>query len=259
MRVTDFAYRVAKRLRLIEPVRPVDIAQFAGDPGDVDAAEKLSSDLHRLFYWNEGALVHKWRHYLAIYDRHLSRYRNTPVKILEIGVSQGGSLRLWRHYFGPGAAIYGIDIDPRCARFDGRDANVRIGSQEDGGFLETVVSEMGGIDVVIDDGSHVADHQVKSFELLFPQISQTGVYICEDLHTSYWPGTYNGGYRKSGTFMEYAKSLIDDLHADFHDHPPKLGDVHRWIDGIHFYNSMVVIEKKPQPKPSHIRVGTASF
>lgn len=259
MRVTDFAHRVAKRLRLIGPIEPVDIAQFAGDPGDVDDAEKLSSDLHRLFYWNDGALVHKWRHYLAIYDRHLSRYRNTQVKILEIGVSQGGSLRLWRQYFGPRAAIHGIDIDPRCARFDGNDANVRIGSQADESFLETVVSEMGGIDVVIDDGSHVADHQVKSFEVLFPQVSQTGVYICEDLHTSYWPGPYNGGYRKSGTFMEYAKSLIDDLHADFHDRPPKMEDLHRCIDGIHFYNSMVVIEKKPQPKPSHIRVGTASF
>ena len=58
-------------------------------------------------------------------------YRNRPVRLLEIGVFKGGSMHLWRKYFGLEAILFGIDIDPKCAQFDGRDAQVRIGSQDD--------------------------------------------------------------------------------------------------------------------------------
>ncbi len=84
--------------------------------------------------------------------------------MLEIGVSKGGSLALWRKALGDRATIFGIDIDPKCAEFDGKFAKVRIGSQADASFLKSVVDEMGGVDLVLDDGSHVASHQRASFE-----------------------------------------------------------------------------------------------
>ena len=106
--------------------------------------------------------------------------------MLEIGVFMGGSLALWRKFLGPDAVIFGIDINPSCIAFDGQFACVRIGSQDDPQFLRSIVAEMGGIDVVLDDGSHIASHQRASFDLLFPLLSDGGHYIVEDMHTAYW-------------------------------------------------------------------------
>lgn len=232
---------------------------FQGKIDTVSGDEKNLSDLHRLFYNNhEQPLVHKWRHYLRIYDRHLSRFREMspdhPLRLLEIGVSYGGSLGLWRKYFGAHAAIYGIDIDTKCSALNGEDAQVKIGSQGDRLFLERTVAEMGGVDVVIDDGSHIASLQRASFAVLFPLLNNHGVYICEDLHTAYWRH-YEGGYQRNGTFIEMAKTIVDDMNSDFHNKIATLPDANQTVGGVHFYNSMVVIEKELQQRPSHFRIG----
>jgi hypothetical protein len=227
---------------------------FVGDVRDVPPQERASTPLHRAFYENTGTTVHKWRGYLQHYDHHLSRYRNSPARILEIGVSKGGSLHMWRRYFGDQAVIVGIDIDPNCLQYDGIAGKVRIGSQDDSNFLRAVVGEMGGIDVVIDDGSHVASHQRASFEALFSVLDPNGVYICEDTHTAYWRGMYEGGYGRPTTFVETAKKLVDDLHGEFHGRVMSVEGADRLIGGVHFYNSMVVIETAPQPASAHLKV-----
>jgi hypothetical protein len=165
-----------------------------------------------------------------------------------------GSLQLWREYFGAEVIIFGVDINRDCAVFDGAAGEVRIGSQADPNFLRSVTSEMGGIDIVIDDGSHVASHQRTSFETLFPLLNDKGVYICEDTQTSYWRGEFEGGYRRRQNFIEYCKRIIDDVHSDFHRKPMMLADANRVIGGIHFYNSVVVIEKSAQFPPMQIIV-----
>lgn len=232
------------------------ICPFLGDVSHVTEEERRHrTPLHERFFAMNEVLVHKWLHYLPIYERFLSRYVNSDVKLLEIGVSQGGSLKLWRQYLGERARITGIDIDGACARFDGLHGQVRIGSQADAAFLRRVVSEMDGVDVVIDDGSHIATHQSASLETLLPLISPRGMYICEDLHTSYWPGPYKGGYRRHSAFIEVAKRLVDDLHADFHERGEETDGVSRSVEGIHFFNSMVVITKAPMSRPSHVMVG----
>ena len=101
-------------------------------------------DLLKIFADNKGKVIHKWHHYIPLYDKYSSRYRGTEVRFLEIGVSQGGSLSMWRKFFGDDAVIYGIDINPACSEFNGCDGQVRIGSQIDEEFLRSVVSEMGG-------------------------------------------------------------------------------------------------------------------
>jgi hypothetical protein len=233
----------------------MDITSFAQERSAVSSDEKGQSDLSRAFYENDGLVVHKWTHYLPIYDRHLSRYRKRPLRLLEIGVSAGGSLHLWREYFGDDAVIYGIDIDPGCSQFNGQDGQVRIGSQSDPTFLRAVVSEMGGVDVVIDDGSHIASHQRITLDALFPLLNPDGVYICEDLHTAYWP-TYEGAYGKSSNFIEVGKRIVDDIHTDFHSRKARIiADAARTVDGVHFYNSMVVIEKRPCGRPAHVMSG----
>jgi hypothetical protein len=89
----------------------------------------------------------------------------------------------------------------------------RNGDQSDPVVLASAIERLGGGgDLVIDDGSHLGRHQIPTFEYLYPRISERGLYVCEDLHCSYWP-TYEGGLRREDTFIEHAKGLIDRLQA----------------------------------------------
>lgn len=207
------------------------------------------SELGRIFLAHQGRPTQKWIGYPEAYDRQLVPWRGKSVRLLEIGVSQGGSLEIWREFFGAQAVIFGIDIDPTCAdRVDAPNA-VRIGSQADPDFLRGVVTEMGGVDIVIDDGSHVAKHQRASFRTLFPLLSEGGLYVMEDTHSSYWPGFFQGGVRRRGTAVEMAKELIDDLHRAWHwQRRPSHGDVH----AVHAYDSVFFVEKQRQPAPARI-------
>jgi hypothetical protein len=160
---------------------------------------------------------------------------------------------MWREYFGPKATLFGIDIAPEsCATVEALrlDCHARIGSQADAHFLKSVVTEMGGVDIVIDDGSHIAEHQLASFRTLFPLLSKGGVYICEDLHTSYWDG-WQGGYKRRGTFIEVVKDITDVLHTWYYpvENDLRSMELHQYVSGIHLHNSMVVIEKNDVTTP----------
>jgi len=99
------------------------------------------NDLEKYFRENDKRLIHKWVHYFDVYDRHFSRFRNKEIVILEIGVSQGGSLQMWKNYFGEKAKIFGIDIDPRCKDLEEDNIKIFIGSQSDRNFLKDVKIE----------------------------------------------------------------------------------------------------------------------
>ncbi|MEX0828075.1 MAG: class I SAM-dependent methyltransferase, partial [Haliea sp.] len=148
--------------------------------------------LRDCFESHTGRLIGKIDHFFDDYEPHLQRYRDTPVRLLEIGVHGGGSLELWNRYFGPDAAIHGIDIDPVAAGNAPSNARVHIGSQTDPAFLEAVLGEHGPFDILIDDGSHLMPHQIATFETAYPLLSPGGIYICEDAFTSYWH-EYGGG------------------------------------------------------------------
>lgn len=230
------------------------------------------NDLEQYFYNNNGRLIHKWRHYFEIYERHFARYRGRPVTVVEIGVYKGGSLQMWKHYFGPQARIVGVDINPECAAYAEENVEVLIGNQEDRTFLRSLRERIPVIDVLIDDGGHMMTQQIITFEELFPHVARDGVYLCEDLHTSYWP-EYGGSYRAPDTFIEYSKHLVDSLHA-WHAReparqrrkrwyrrqpppPPRLSvsDFTRSAHSLHFYDSVLVIEKRPMSPPSDLMTG----
>jgi 23S rRNA U2552 (ribose-2'-O)-methylase RlmE/FtsJ len=163
------------------------------------------NDLEQYFYDNTGRLIHKWRHYFEIYDRHFARFRGTAVTLVEIGVFHGGSLQMWKHYFGPAATIVGVDIDPACKSMEEEQIKILIGDQADRNFLRTLAQTLPRIDIVLDDGGHFMQQQITTFEELFPRIDPNGVYLCEDLHTSYWK-RYGGGYRKSAASSNTART-----------------------------------------------------
>lgn len=217
-----------------------------------------SGELERIFYDHEGRIASKWHHYLEIYERHFEplRRREQPVRLLELGVSRGGSLEIWRKYFGPSAKILGVDIDAACAERVDPENMVMIGDQSDPALLASAVERLGGVDIVIDDGSHVGRHQIASFECLYPRLSENGVYLCEDLHCSYWD-SYEGGYQRPGTFIEFTKALIDRLHALYLDETLKerFTEFGSTTYGIFCYHDVIVLEKRPIANPFHVQMG----
>ncbi len=211
--------------------------------------------------WSQLPFGNKWHHYFPIYEKVLSPLRQTPVRILEIGVDHGSSLKLWRKYFNPKSLIVGIDIDPACAQY-GDTANnihVRIGSQSDPAFLKSLVEEFGEFDLIIDDGSHKSSDMLASFNFLFLSgLKPEGIYLVEDMHANYWPAWQDSEV----SFMDVVKHLVDVMHhhysANFFSF--LLGDVRRkpvftvpllttLIDEIRFYDSIVVIYKKLKLAP----------
>ncbi|NTV19027.1 MAG: class I SAM-dependent methyltransferase [Bacteroidales bacterium] len=213
------------------------------------------NDLEKYFTENTGRLIHKWMHYFEVYDHHFSRFRGTDVHILEFGIFQGGSLQMWKDYFGPDCRIYGIDINPMCKNLEEDRVEIFIGDQEDRTFLKSLAAKIPRIDILIDDGGHTMKQQIATFEELFPFIDKNGVYLCEDLHTSYWPD-WGGGYKKPESFIEYSKNLIDRINA-WHSQSPKLqvNDFTRSAYSLHYYDSILVIEKRPVEKPYDQKTG----
>lgn len=212
------------------------------------------------FRANRGRAVYKWPHYFPVYHRHLARYRGTGVSVVEFGVSHGGSLAMWRDYFGPASRITGVDIDPRCAGLGGDGIDVVIGDQADRGFLAALAAQLGPFDVVIDDGGHSMTQQLVTFTQMWAAVRTGGTFITEDVHTSYWPD-YGGGWHRPGTFIEHAKDLIDQINAWHSRDSALLPD--EWtatVGGIHVYDSIIVFDKtqrtEPEPPPC---IGTASF
>ncbi len=127
---------------------------------------------------------------------------NKKLNILEIGVDNGTGMESYQKIF-LNAKICGIDIRPVTSNF----GKVYCGDQKDRKLLDKVDSENGPFDIVIDDGSHQNDDQIKTFEHLFPKLNPGGVYIVEDVHTSYW-SVCGGGY-ESNSFINYTKKLND--------------------------------------------------
>jgi hypothetical protein len=219
-----------------------------------------SNTLRDLFYQHTGKLIHKWDHYFEIYEKYFSKYKGQPVNILEIGISHGGSLQLWKKYFGDQVNVYAIDINPQCKDLAEEKIKIFIGSQSDKQFLSEVARELPEMDIILDDGGHTMLQQITSFEMLYLKVKEGGLYIVEDTHTSYWRA-FHGGLKHPKSFIEYSKNMIDSLYAGHVTNPKKLiiNEITKHINCVSFYDSIVVFEKLKRPEPFHIRKGTETI
>lgn len=223
------------------------------------APDAAANPLTEYFRHNDRRLIHKWVHYFDIYHRHFARFRDTPCVVVEFGVAHGGSLQMWRSYFGKDALIFGIDVNPECKTLEEPGTRVFIGDQEDRAFLAKISAEIGPIDVLIEDGGHKVGQQIATFDVMYPTLSERGVFLIEDLHTNYWP-EYGGAYRNPGTFIEHAKNHIDQLNA-WHSRDPELevNEFTRTTASMHFYDSIVVFERAPVVAPHHEKTGNRTL
>jgi hypothetical protein len=193
-----------------------------------------------------------------LYERYLAPLRDRRLTILEIGVgghhvAEGGeSLRMWRDYF-PRALIHGVDLyDKRSVQ----EQRIRIhqGDQGDREFLARLAAEVGPLDVVIDDGSHVNEHVITSFNALFPLLNEGGLYLIEDLQSSYWPA-FGGNVADRGdprTTIGFLKTLFDGLQHQEFLHPPDYEPTYldRNVAGVHLHHLFAVVEKGANDQPS---------
>jgi hypothetical protein len=222
----------------------------------------LSRRTNRLRWYfdhNDGRLIHKWLHYFPIYERSFAPFRGRECTLLEIGVSHGGSLQMWRAYLGRRSRIVGIDIEPRVAELAEEGIDIHVGSQSDTEFLARLVAEYGTFDLVIDDGSHAPSDQIASIEYLWPYVAIGGCYVVEDLHSNYWP-EYGAGRGQDHTFMAWLSERIDDMHA-FHSREPGF-EPNLWtntLGAIHVYDSIAVLDKAQVTRPEHRKTGRPAF
>jgi hypothetical protein len=194
------------------------------------------------------------------------KYRR--IRLLEIGVGGyehdvgGRSLLAWQAFF-PFATIIGVDYLPREAVAT-RHTKFRRADQGSAEDLTALCAEEGPFDIIIDDGSHLSQHQLFSFQHLFDSLKDGGIYVIEDVHTSFWPSTADvGGMHWDGadiddprfnqTCMGYFTELAKHLnHAEFlRPTPPNLA----WrIDSIRFEHNLIIVRKGANDDPSILRL-----
>ena len=217
---------------------------------NLDASPSIERDRFLLLSYFEnhkkGPGIWKWLQYFDAYERHFARFRGTKVHILEIGVFSGGSIEMWREYFGPEASIYGVDIQPACKCYEGPGVKIFIGDQADRAFWQRFRQEVLALDIVIDDGGHTYEQQATTLEELLPHLRAGGIYMCEDVH-----GTFN-------YFTDYGLGLVRQLNA-FHPGDPETMDngarrivvkatpFQSMVHSIHFYPFLTVIERNRAP------------
>ena len=157
----------------------------------------------------------KYTKYFDVYEKLFNKYKGKDINFLEIGVQNGGSLEIWKNYFGENSKIIGIDLNPSCKKFEKDNIYIEIGSQSDQRFWADFFSKYGMIDIVLDDGGHTNYQQIVTLDCCIKKIKDGGLLITEDTHTSYIdlfsnPNKYNcGPYEQvCGDFFSDATSVL---------------------------------------------------
>ena len=192
--------------------------------------------------------------YTEVYSQYFDPIKDLPFKFLEIGIFRGNSVKLWEDYF-PNAELHFIDISYDPVQYFSKRSHYHLVDQQNRTALEKFVQETGGaFDIILDDGGHMMQQQIVSFLTLFPHVKKGGMYIIEDLHTSYW-SSYGGG-NHTATTISFLKKLIDDVNyvgattgRASHENLDstfvnELKMFQKDIFSIHFYDSIAIIKKR---------------
>ncbi len=188
-----------------------------------------------------GRGIWKWLHYFDIYHRHFQKFVGKEVRVVEVGIYSGGSLDMWKAYFGPKCMVYGVDIEEACKAYEDDRTKVFIGDQGDRSFWKRFREQVPEMDILIDDGGHLPEQQIVTLEETLPYLRGDGVYLCEDVH-----GAQN-------QFAAYVRGLAADLDAYTAERSTAESggrqtavvptSFQRAISSVHLYPFVTVIEK----------------
>ncbi len=179
--------------------------------------ERAAKSFGEIFATNSGKISDKWQSYIPVYEGVLAPFRDKPIALLEIGIQNGGSLEIYSEYFTRPKILIGCDINPKCRLLEfASGIEVVVGDCTADAVRDEITAISRSFDIIIDDGSHVSHDVITAFLKYFPLVEAGGIYVIEDLHTSYWQ-RWQGGlfYRKSS--ISFLKLLVDALHAEHHE------------------------------------------
>ena len=219
----------------------------------------MDNSIQNLFLKSKDFSI-KLEKYFDVYEEYFSTFKGKNITFVEIGVFNGGSLKIWKDYFGPKSRIIGIDINPECKKFANDGIEIHIGNQSDPLFWENFFKEVGNVDIILDDGGHTNLDQIITTVKCVDKINDGGILMVEDTHTSYID-EYNS--KNSFSFINFAKKLIDDVNhtAGINEFEKKNDSfffkfsLNKYIYSTHFYESIVVfrINKKKTFKNKLVR------
>lgn len=200
---------------------------------DGKALEKLP--IYRSFQQSPYASL-KVDSYFYTYEELLGRFRGKPIVFVEVGVLSGGSLFMWRDYFGEEARIIGIEFNPAATKWRDHGFEIFIGDQSDPAFWRTFFDEVGPVDVLLDDGGHTNEQQIVTCMQAAPHIKDGGLMIVEDVHTSYFPEFGNPSKR---SFVGFAKRMIDGINGRYPRVPELQNALMDHVYSVQAYDSVI--------------------
>lgn len=224
----EAVYQVGKLSYRLDAARFIRFYQERGKNTEASSSGNTGSLKSYFDNHHEGHGIWKWEHYFEIYERHFAKFQQKQLNLLEIGIYSGGSLEMWRAYFGDRCHIFGVDIEPACRSYESSYVTVHIGDQADRKFWGAFRESAPAIDIIIDDGGHTPEQQRVTLEEMLPHLKCGGVYLCEDVH-----GRHNG-------FASYAAKFAEELNGF-----GALNPIQKSIHSVHYYPYCVVIEKHP--------------
>ena len=174
--------------------------------------------------------------YFSVYDNLFHKFKDKKIVFIEVGIFQGGSLFMWREYFGQQARIIGIDINPGAKKWEKDGFEIFIGSQSDTKLWENLFKKIGKVDIILDDGGHTFEQQIITAESVLPNIKDGGMLVVEDTHTSYM-SEYGGISNMS--FISYAKNMIDGINYRY-EHFKNKKRHNKNVFSLQFFESFVI-------------------
>ena len=196
------------------------------------------TEIYKLFLSSKN-YSSKYKKYFTIYEDLFRKFRGKDIIFVEIGIQNGGSLEIWKKYFGKNSKIIGVDFNPDCKKFEKDNIIVEIGSQSDPEFWDKFFLKYGMVDIILDDGGHTNHQQIITANSCIKNIKNDGLLIIEDTHTSYME-QFNNPSKYS--FINFAKKSIDDVNYKF----PEIGyfknSINNFVYSIEFFESIVVFK-----------------
>ncbi len=214
------------------------------------------AEIHRN---HKGKGSDKWEIYLSAYDRLFRNLRDKKIKVVEVGVQNGGSLEVLSKYFTNAEKIVGCDINSLCANLKYEDPRISVfvGDVNTQDVYAQIVREVGPMDIFVDDGSHRSIDIITAFVNYFPMVVPGGLYIIEDTHALYWDA-WGGGILNGKSAQQLFKALTDVINFEHWQSDLSLSTLlstffpkqmvpafitEGWVESIEFLNSMIVIHK----------------
>jgi hypothetical protein len=196
----------------------------------------MSDNLINHFY-NSKYYSLKYKNYFPIYENLFSRFINKEIIFVEIGVLSGGSLFMWRKFFGNKARIIGIDLNNEAKKFEKYGFEIFIGNQSSEIFWKSFFEKVGPVDIILDDGGHTNYQQIMTSVCSIPNIKDDGILAVEDVYHSYVGGGFFNPSKYS--FINFCRKIVNDINFRFPGLNKYKFSLNKFVYSVEFFESFV--------------------